>query len=486
MKRIYLICGVSESYKLLYHIGCELERSFKVCPVYVYFQENAKEYLVKRGVSPEKLRRLHGGLIYGCWEKKAVDLDYLTEMEKLYGIPNLWLIWDTMRNHEKNHTYYNALKLLESVFRHYEEFISGEKIDAVLTHVYPSTIPSYIFFNMLKEKGIKTYTFLSHRISGRFVVFNGYTDSGFVDKYEKVDEFFESIQKRDLSQEEWELADKIVCAFREKRDLNIKDKKIYERKSLSFKRFKNMLKELYLSYTLKLYRNLRWNSPLSPIIWTIKRLMTIPRRYLFLRSRLFESPDYNEKYVLCLLMKQPEASTIAKAPYYLDQIHFVHNLSKSLPVGYRLYVKPHYNDFGNHSYKYFKTMSQRPNIKMLSVYSNNHELVKNCSLVVTINGTVGWEGLLFEKPVITFGNVFFNSFPLVNRVTDTKQLPYMVKDLIRNYKPDKELLYKYIIANYKGSYEGTPIIPILDKKLSTDPQNIKKIATGLADAIGIK
>ena len=486
MKRIYLVCGVSESYKLLYHIGCELERSFNVYPVYVYFLEDAKKYLIKKGVPTEKLRRLHEGLVYGCWDQKPVDMDYIKRMEKLYGIPNLWLIWETIRNHEKNHTYYNALKLLESVFRHYEDFVSKENIDAVLTHVYPSTIPSYIFFNVLKRKGIQTYIFIAHRLSGRFVVFNGFTDSGFIDKYEKVDKAFESIQKRDLTKEEFELAVDFMETFREKKAFRIQDKIIFGRKSVSVKRLKNFLKQLYLDYSLKLYRNLRWNSPFSPIIWTKKRLMTIPRKYFLLHAKLFQNPDYGEKYVLCLLMKQPEASTLAKAPYHLDQIQFVHNVSKSLPVDYRLYVKPHFNDFGNHSYKYFKLMSQRPNIKMLSVYSNNHELVKNCSLVITINGTVGWEGLIFDKPVITFGNVFYNSFPLVEKVKDIKQLPQVIRGMLDNYKPDRELLYKYIIANYKGSHEGTPIVPLLDKKLSIDPQNIKKITSGLAHEIGLR
>jgi hypothetical protein len=123
---------------------------------------------------------------------------------------------------------------------------------------------------------------------------------------------------------------------------------------------------------------------------------------------------------------------------------------------------------------------------MLSVDAGSHELVRYCSLVITINGTVGWEGLLFNKPVITFGNIFYNSFPLVERVSDFRKLPYIIRDLLQNYQPDEELLWKYIVANFAGSYEGTPIAPILNRDLAISPSNIGNIALGLADALNLR
>ena len=60
--------------------------------------------------------------------------------------------------------------------------------------------------------------------------------------------------------------------------------------------------------------------------------------------------------------------------------------------------------------------------------TNTFELVKSSKLVTTITGTVGWEALLFKKPVIAFGDVYYNKLSFVKKCTEIEKLPILVKE----------------------------------------------------------
>ena len=56
-----------------------------------------------------------------------------------------------------------------------------------------------------------------------------------------------------------------------------------------------------------------------------------------------------------------------------------------------------------------KGFLKRPEVKVVFFrLADTRRLVKESSLVVTINSTVGIESLLYYKPVITLGNTFYN------------------------------------------------------------------------------
>src|SRR5690606_12929500 len=84
--------------------------------------------------------------------------------------------------------------------------------------------------------------------------------------------------------------------------------------------------------------------PLNPVAktprWVLKqRAQRVVNDYA--TRDLFEKPVPGERYVLFPIHFQPEASTLVRGPYYLDQASLIEDIAKSLPVGYRLYVKEH-------------------------------------------------------------------------------------------------------------------------------------------------
>jgi hypothetical protein len=71
--------------------------------------------------------------------------------------------------------------------------------------------------------------------------------------------------------------------------------------------------------------------------------------------------------------------------------------------------------------------------------------------VAAITSTAGWEAVLLKKPVITFGNVFFNVLPMVKKCVILENLPNLVQEQLVDFQYDESALLNLIAAIYKES-----------------------------------
>ena len=70
-----------------------------------------------------------------------------------------------------------------------------------------------------------------------------------------------------------------------------------------------------------------------------------------------------------------------------------------------------------------------------------HELIKNSKLVITVNSSVGFEAILFQKPVVLLGNSLYSDIGLaikVNNITEIKSN----YDEILSFKPDLSVIIR--------------------------------------------
>ena len=142
------------------------------------------------------------------------------------------------------------------------------------------------------------------------------------------------------------------------------------------------------------------------------------RRYYQKHSISEISP--NDHVVLYFLHLEPEAS-IMNRTVYNSQIYNLKMLAKSLPSGWKLYVKEHPASFNVNlvsgatimrtmeryrSIKYYQELLRIPNLYLLDWKYPSTLLVSEKSTsvkaVATINGTVSLECLRSKKPVILF------------------------------------------------------------------------------------
>ena len=110
----------------------------------------------------------------------------------------------------------------------------------------------------------------------------------------------------------------------------------------------------------------------------------------------------------------------------------VASAAMSVDPGLQVVVKPHPTEYRNLDYKSVADMY--PNV--LWSEDGTLELIRSAALVVTINSTVGFEALLFQKPVIVLGDAAYADAGLVGKARDVNELMHAMRKL-RNTLVDR-------------------------------------------------
>jgi len=141
------------------------------------------------------------------------------------------------------------------------------------------------------------------------------------------------------------------------------------------------------------------------------------------------------------------------SPFYTNQIEIITAIARSLPVGYKLYVKEHY-DMIIHKWRkisYYEALLALPNVKLIHPSVNPKEILKKSSLVISITGTTAFEALFYKKPSIVFTDLFFSELSSVYRIKSFEELPEAIRLSLKKDVDFKELK-KYTNKAYENSF----------------------------------
>jgi hypothetical protein len=210
-----------------------------------------------------------------------------------------------------------------------------------------------------------------------------------------------------------------------------------------------------------------YSNPFKHFLFYAK--VDIKRQILFRVNRYFETPVENETYVYMPLHLIPESSTFVKAPFFIDELNIIQQVSKSLPIGWKLYVKEHQSMVGERSLKFYREIKKIPNVRLVSFnyYRDPKPWIEKAKGVITITGTSAYEAALLGKKSIVFGDVPFNMISSISRVRSYEELPELLAALgpIENTKAcatylatikaiGKEINLKYLISEGEAIIRG--------------------------------
>ncbi|MFA6527996.1 MAG: hypothetical protein WCT46_00475 [Candidatus Gracilibacteria bacterium] len=389
-------------------------------------------------------------------KNEKIDYEYLEKLEKEYGIPNLWpyLITDrcvTRNIPKENFSYTPAydhewmLKLLQVASKEIIEMLDKEKPDILIMPLV-GNVGVHLLYEICKKKKVKTLFVFTARIDDRMAIYeNAYND------------FSEVIKKAKPTENDYEMAKEYIQRF--------KDKEVYYAGTSGAKRVTNyfdfIYKEAkgfvkYINNYSKTKKDIRKNNLAgdytfqTPYYYAKNRLKRFARR-LKGYNDIWSKPVKDEKYAFFPLHVEPEVAVSVFAPYYDNQIEVCRMIAKSLPVTYKLYVKEHPDMLYNRSKSYYKKLLKIPNVRLIDPFIGAQKLIKNAKLITTITGTAGMEGYVMGKPVITFGSVMYNVVPSIKRIKEPEQLPFVIRDLLENYKFNEEEALNFIASIYNIS-----------------------------------
>jgi hypothetical protein len=346
--------------------------------------------------------------------------------------------------------------------------------DAVVSDGVACTM-SFVQYAVAARRGIPFLTVAPARINNRFYVIRNRRD-----RYERVEALYGQYKRCGLPDASRSEAEGYLEHFR-----GVKLKPQYfvdfaQPPRVDFQSVRTFSSLIYRRYVLD-----RRNYLLAPAHQALLGRVTRLMKTYALDPGHFVQPVAGEKFVFFPLHFQPEMTTLVLGPYCVDQIAVIENVAKTLPIDHVLYVKEHKASLGRRPFGYYRRLRRIPNVRLISPYVDSHDLIRASSAVCVISSTVGWEALLYEKPVITLGDVSYNAFDLVRHVRAFDDLPAVFATAIHRFVPDRELLLKFIAANLNGTYEGDAYFTPGAHNPSTRPDNVRRIARVLAEELGL-
>jgi capsule polysaccharide export protein KpsC/LpsZ len=161
--------------------------------------------------------------------------------------------------------------------------------------------------------------------------------------------------------------------------------------------------------------------------------------------------DYNKleefkglKIIFYPLHFEPEATLLYFNPKFSEQINVLIETLKVLPPDYVLVVKEHPAQPQKLLSKEFVNLRNRvSNLKFLPGNANSFEIIKQSEFVLTIVGSVGWEALINNIPVVVLGNVYYDKHPGVKKIADFNVLKEICNGNIKLPRPKDEDTLEY-------------------------------------------
>ncbi|MCB1302845.1 MAG: hypothetical protein KDK37_01130 [Leptospiraceae bacterium] len=177
-----------------------------------------------------------------------------------------------------------------------------------------------------------------------------------------------------------------------------------------------------------------------------------------------ELPD--APFVYYLLNFQPENTTVPLGGIFSDQLLAVATLAAALPEGWKVVVKEHPVQFFKAGFvgylgrdkAYYDALLSMPGVQLASLNADHFQFLDSAKAVSTITGTVGWEALLREKPVIVFGEAWYQQAPGCFRAKTLEECKAAVLSIQEGALPDLQGLRKFAAA-VEGTAEKIHFVP---------------------------
>ena len=382
--------------------------------------------------------------MFDRYKNDKLDIDFLKDAERKYAIPNFWNIIYHARDlnpfihwQPGHHIYSEAelLRWLQAGIKHIEDLIIKCKPDIYLD-IFNVTFLRALTRCICRYYGVKWLIPLHIRYKDTACIVDNPLEN--VPQIQEQYKLLVQNKDADLSRGYSEVKD-----FRKKKRTayNLNDLTLVITETVPFAKeinrlltiksyFKMIIKEIdYLFNKNEWKNNYRSRHPISMYFNKLEY------QYNKFKVRVNGLPEnsYSEEtpYFLFTLCTVPEEAIEVRAPFFDDEVFMIKTIVKSLPLDCHLYVKEHKTMIYKRPFRFYKEIAKIPKVKVLSPYLNIVDLIINSVGVITI----GLETIMYGKPLIVFGDAFYNFLDFVVKVKDLTELPFILKKA-RAYQPD--------------------------------------------------
>ena len=395
------------------------------------------------------------------WEEVLKDIEIY---EKKYGRPTLNAAAMSDRSYYYQPRKERARRIIKT-YKKLEEFLDTISPNLVITSGFGS-LPLFAISDICQSRSIPIIYPLNSRVENyHFPCFTQYEES----EIHGVNN--DLIPKKDSILKARSLID----------NFNKNPKKPVLESLLSYDHFKISLGHFYrfLRYIYRYYFSKTYygdHTKKSPHIKLLSEIKTRLKRKFFQKVFSYQSiPDDLNEWFYFPLHIQPEYTTMVCGTNCIDQIGTLISLSNSLSISNGIIVKEHPGMLGRRNMKYYQTIKNMPNVRFVNPSTSSFELIMKTKATITISGTVGMEAILLRKPVITLGNVAYNSYKNILSLKNVPRAKWAEKInyYLRNFNINDDELVDYIAKITDQSFSFNFIEPQDNPEAVLNSENIE-------------
>lgn len=428
-------------------VSCKLQESLPglisnyVCNNSYEHEYLRKTYGISSSVLAEEVNRRIKGVDIGeeAIEKRQAEYSEL---------PLVRSLWSTMYELPMPEE-----RMVRYFFAHldfWKEYLIMTKAKLFVGEV-PSVISSCASWLACRRLGVKYLSFANIAIDERIVLTGSW--EGYFDKF---DDTFNRMRHSKVTPEN-RLAKEYISKMRTNPEKTKEVQRLTQKDSVNRMPFSlDMIRQLE-KYWRRYQKRREYYLYPSIIRQTAKPIKYYRNRLLYQILPLFEktvNPE-KERFVLFTLHMKGEWSNYTwMGLCYRDQSKVIEEVAACLPIGYRLYVKPHIANFGEHPISFFMRIKKARNVRLIHPSLDTFALMKRADGLVTIGGTSGFESFVFRKPVITVGRPWYRNLPGIYYAPVPEVLAEVLQKIRSLPVASDEEVVQAVSSLYAISFEG--------------------------------
>lgn len=360
---------------------------------------------------------------------------YLDNEFILFGMLERWF-----PKFEKSPNYFRYRRYLIKQFCIWFSFLKEKKINLIIFPSVPHRIFDYVAYLLAKELGIK-------------VVITILTDS-----YKKGVIFTDNLNARSISFNNYKFNKKKDIFYTSKIDeflylKNYKAKHFIEKKNRfsTYNKFLLLIKKTLKSPLIFSYFNKKVDyfhiNKLDEInnlyyleyfILNFKKIIDnySSKLYLHIISKKFSKNQF-KNFIYLPLNYQYERSTNPDCNDHYDFFYILNSILNILPKKFYILIKEHPRSLINQSIRnnrniffYKRLLSISSRVIFINSNTKTTDLIKYCKCVVVATSTTAVESIMYGKPVIQFGNSWYDNFKFLFKYDNQININKILKSKI--------------------------------------------------------
>ena len=366
-------------------------------------------------------------------------------------------------------------RLFRESLRYWIGFFEKHKIKAVFNSCTPHNFSDYMAYHVAKYLGIPTVLIAHTMINDHVIIRNDYRG------YNKVPaDFLSDLSEAEIVQQinsklyqEAFAESQVLKMVIQKNDQSVKagnlntinNKVKFDYKKFAKRLWRTLKRALRFMFIPPIFKGaLAMNGLYPPSVRRVLRIcdhIWQIRQKAYLRRKSIV-PNLNEKYIYFAMHLQPERTSTPEAEIFEDQLLAIEVLARSLPQGWKLFVKENPRQFdkkinllkGHHhrDKSDYRDILRLPNTHLISQKVSTKDIVKNAQIVSTLSGSVGWEALLAGRPCIIFANAWYSECRSAFRINNIAEAKAAIAEAVTKNHDNVRLDVLKYLAFMKDKY----------------------------------